>query len=112
MEIAKFTRLEARRIVIFGHFVTLASPSLRLKMSCPSTQHLKLHPAHSGLETQIDGLREVGAMLLERGDEQQLQRGDQSRPAGAANYGQRERQGPLEPGRFRPRWSERQAHDG
>src|SRR6478736_946943 len=66
MEIAKFTRLEARRIVIFGHFVTLASPSLRLKMSCPSTQHLKLHPAHSGLETQIDGLREVGAMLWQR----------------------------------------------
>jgi methylthioribulose-1-phosphate dehydratase len=36
-------------------------------MSCPSTQHLKPHSALAGLEAQMDALREVGAMLWQRG---------------------------------------------
>src|SRR4051812_14015143 len=36
-------------------------------MTCPSTQHLKPHSALAGLENQIDALREVGAMLWQRG---------------------------------------------
>src|SRR5438046_9492024 len=36
-------------------------------MTCPSTQHLKPHPPLIGLETEIDALREVGAMLWQRG---------------------------------------------